>query len=92
MRKTYQNSNRYRFATAPQAFRKVKRDTIAIIPASMLPFTNTIQQVLSNLPKGSVFLCHAKENTKQRRVLERVETAFRQYGHAVTILPMEQVI
>jgi hypothetical protein len=92
MRKTYQHPNRYRFIHPPQALRKAKQDTIVIIPASMLPLTKTIQQVLSNLPKGSVFLCHAKENTKQRRVLERVEAAFRQYGHAVTILPMEQVI
>jgi hypothetical protein len=33
-----------------------------------------------------------KENTKQRKVLERVQEVFRQLGYAVTLLPMEQVI
>ena len=81
----------YHFTKPSQALLKARLDNIAIVPASMLPFTDTIQQVLNSLPKGAVFLCHAEENTRQRELLERVEETFRQQGHLVTNLSMEQV-
>jgi peptidase E len=70
---------------------KARLDNIAIVPASMLPFTKTIQEVLTNLPQRAVFLCHAEENTRQRKVLERVEKTFRQQGHVVMNLSMREV-
>lgn len=81
----------YRLTNPPKALVKARLDNIAIVPASMLPFTKTIKQVLNNLPKGAVFLCHAEENTRQRKLLERVEETFKQQGHAVMNLSMEQV-
>jgi hypothetical protein len=56
------------------------------------PRMEILQEQLRKLPHGAVFLCHAKENTRQRRVLERVEAVFRQDGYAVTMFPMEQVV
>src|SRR5262249_21629073 len=82
---------RYTRANPPKALRKAQLDKIAIVPASMLPFTTTIQQVLTNLPKGVVFLCHAEENTRQRKLLERVEETFRAHGHTVMNLSMREV-
>jgi hypothetical protein len=70
---------------------KARLDNIAIVPASMLPLTGAIQEVLTNLPKGVVFLCHAEENTRQRKVLERVEETFRKQGHTVRSMSMEEV-
>jgi len=81
----------YQFTKPPKALLKARLDNIAIVPASMLPFTKTIQQVLNNLPKGAVFLCHAEENTRQRKLLERVEETFKQQGHVVRSMSMEQV-
>jgi hypothetical protein len=89
MRQQYKNS--YQFAKPPQALLKARLDNIAIVPASMLPFKEALQQVLTTLPKGAVFLCHAEENTRQRKVLERVEETFRQQGHVVRSMSMEQV-
>jgi hypothetical protein len=89
MRQQYKNY--YQFAKPPKALLKAKLDNIAIVPASMLPFTKTIQQMLTNLPKGAVFLCHAEENTRQRKLLERVEETFKQQGHVVKNLSMEEV-
>jgi hypothetical protein len=43
------------------------------------------------MPRGQVFLCHTKENTKQKQILERVQAVFARLGYAVTLLPMEQV-
>ena len=84
MRKTYQNSYRYRLSNPPQVLLKVRRDNIAIIPASMLPFKGIIQEHLSKLPHGAVFLGFIKENTRQQKVLDQVGAVFQQHGHAVT--------
>ena len=90
MRQQYKNY--YRFTKPPKALLKAKLDNIAIVPASMLPFKKTLQELINNLPQGAVFLCHAEENIRQRKLLERVEEVFRQYGYAVILLPMEQVL
>jgi hypothetical protein len=38
-----------------------------------------------------VFLCHAEENTRQRKLLERVEEAFREQGHTVRSMSVREV-
>jgi len=81
----------YHFTKPPQALLKARLDNIAIVPASMLPFTKILKEKVNTLPKGTVFLCYAQENTRQRKLLERVEETFRQQGHAVMNLSMEQV-
>jgi hypothetical protein len=58
----------------------------------MLASKESLKEKVNTLPRGEVFLCHTKENTKQRKVLERVKEVFRHLGYAVTLLPMEQVI
>jgi hypothetical protein len=87
-----QHKNYYPFVKPPKALLEAKLDNIAVVPESMLPFKKTLQELINTLPQGSVFICHAEENTKQKRVLERVEAIFRQDGYAVTMLPMEQVV
>ena len=89
MRKQYKNY--YRFTKPPKALLKARLDNIAIVPASMLPLQKTVQELIHALPQGAVFLCHAEENTRQRKLLERVEETFRQQGHAVMNLSMEEV-
>jgi hypothetical protein len=70
--------NQYRLTTPPQALVHARLDNIAIVPASMLPFKQALQELINNLPAGAVFLCHASENTRQRKLLEVVGEAFRQ--------------
>ena len=82
---------RYRLTTPPKALLKARLDNIAIVPASMLPLTQTLKEKVNTLPKGGVFLCYAKENTKQKRILERVEETFREQGHAVKSMSVGEV-
>ena len=89
MRQQYKNY--YQFTKPPKAILKARRDNIAIVPASMLPMKETLQELINALPQGAVFLCHAEENTRQRKVLERVEETFRQQGHAVMNLSIGEV-
>jgi hypothetical protein len=88
MRKTVRSQ--YRFINPPKALSHARLDNIAIIPASMLPFRQALQELVNNLPEGAVFLCHSQENTRQRRLLERVGQAFREQGHAVVNMPLER--
>jgi hypothetical protein len=73
-----------------KALLKARLDNIAIVPASMLPLTETLKEKVNTLPQGGVVLCYAAENTRQRKLLERVGETFRQHGHAVMQLPIEQ--
>jgi len=91
MRYSYNRGYRYRLTNPPKALLKARFDNIAIVPASMLPFTKTLKEKVNTLPKGSVFLCYAKENTRQRKLLERVEETFRHQGHLVKNLSMGEV-
>jgi hypothetical protein len=91
MKKVYKRSYQYRCTHPPKAILKAKLDNIAIVPASILPFKKTLQELINTLPQGAVFLCHAEKNTRQRKLLERVAETFRQQGHAVMNLSMEQV-
>ena len=92
MRHVFTRPYRYRFTHPPKALRKAQLDNIAIVPASMLPLKGSVQHLLTNLPQGAVFLCHATANAKQKQVLERVGEVFKQQGHVVTTLSLEQVV
>jgi len=80
---------RYRLTRPPKALLKARLDNIAIVPASLLPLPQTLKERVNTLPKGGVFLCYAAENTRQRKILERVGETFREQGHAVINLPTE---
>jgi hypothetical protein len=87
----FHRSYRYRLTNPPKALLKARLDNIAIVPASMLPLTETLKEKFNTLPKGGVFLCYAQENTRQRKILERVEATFREHGHVVRSLSMREV-
>jgi len=89
----YRNKNpfQYRLINPPQALFKARLDNIAIVPASMLPLAKIVKEKVNTLPKGGVFLCYVQENSRQRKILERVEEGFRQQGHVVRSMSMREV-
>jgi hypothetical protein len=87
MRQQYKQSYRYRLTHPPKALLKARLDNIAIVPASMLPLPPLLKEKVNTLPKGGVFLCYAQENSRQKKILERVGEAFREKGHVVTHIP-----
>ena len=91
MRYRYNRGYRYRLTDPPKAILKARMDNIAIVPASMLPLTNILKERVNTLPKGGVFLCYAQENSRQRKILERVGETFREHGHTVRSLSMGEV-
>jgi hypothetical protein len=91
MRYRYKKPFRYRLTNPPKALLKARMDNIAIVPASMLPLTETLKERINTLPSGAVFLCYARENSRQRKILERVEETFREHGHAVKSMSVGEV-
>jgi hypothetical protein len=91
MRYSYKKPFGYRLTNPPKALLKARMDNIAIVPASMLPLTETLKEKLNTLPKGGVFLCYAKENSRQRKILEQVGETFREQGHAVQSMSVVEV-
>jgi hypothetical protein len=91
MRYRINRSYQYRLTNPPKALLKARMDNIAIIPASMLPLTKIVKEKVNTLPKGGVFLCYAQENSRQRKILERVEESFREHGHAVKSMSVGEV-
>ena len=91
MRNTYRKPYQYTLTNPPKALLKARLDNIAIVPASMLPLPQTLKEKVNTLPKGGVFLCYAQENSRQRKILERVGETFREHGHTVTSMPVGEV-
>jgi hypothetical protein len=91
MSNIYPKPYRYRLTNPPKALVKARLDNIAIVPASMLPLTKILQEKVNTLPHGAVVLCYAEENTRQRKLLERVGETFREHGHVVRSLSMQEV-
>jgi len=91
MRYRINRSFRYRLTNPPKAILNASLDNIAIVPASMLPLTPLLKEKVNTLPKGGVFLCYAQENSRQRKILERVGETFRDHGHTVRSMSVGEV-
>ena len=83
---------RYRLTNPPETLLKARLDNIAIVPASLLGLKALWQTTANTMPQGGVLLCHSQQNTRQRKLLERVGETFRQQGHAVMNLPIEPAV
>ena len=86
----YNRGYRYTITNPPKALMKARMDNIAIVPASILGLKALWQTAANALPQGGVLLCHSQQNTRQKKLLERIGETFRQHGHAVMNLPVEQ--
>jgi esterase/lipase len=91
MRYRYNRSFRYRLTNPPRALLNAQMDNIAIVPASMLGLKALWQTAANTLPKGGVLLCHSQQNTRQRKLVERIGETFKQQGHVVRSLSMREL-
>jgi hypothetical protein len=91
MRYRFNRGYRNTLTNPPKAIRDARLDNIAIVPASLLGLKALWQTAANTLPQGGVLLCHSRQNTRQRKLLERVEESLKQHGHSVMNLPVEHV-
>jgi hypothetical protein len=91
MRWRYTRPNRYRITNPPKALRNARLDNIAIVPASLLPLKALWQAQANTLPERGVLLYHSQKNLRQRKILASVAEVFKEHGHPVMNLPLEQM-
>jgi hypothetical protein len=91
MRQTFTRPYRYRITHPPKALRNARLDNIAIVPASLLPLKEIWQTQANNLPERGVLLYHSQKNMRQRKILASVAAVFKEHGHPVMNLPLEQL-
>src|SRR5881227_721524 len=73
----------------PHALQKARLDNIALVPATLLPLKGTYQPLANRLPTGSV-LC-VPGTQKQRTIMATVTTFFKDHGHTVITMPLENI-
>ena len=75
----------YRFTRPPRALRRrrVTRDNVALVPASLLPYKAHWQRLANELPAGSVLVCVPMDEDRPRRPYLAVARALRQQGMTV---------
>jgi len=79
----------YRIGNPPRTLQKARLDNIALVPASLLPLKGTYQPLANRLPTGSV-LC-VSGTQKQRTIMATVTKFFKDHGHAVFTMPLENI-
>ncbi len=77
----------------PQALRRpqVQLDTIALMPASLLPRKAEYQALANQLPTGDILLILPPPESRERPTMERVAQLFRAKGRHVTVLTEERL-
>ena len=78
---------------APQALRRpgIKLDTIALVPASLLPFKDQYQAIANRLPQGTVLLVLPRQKSRARQLLVSLATGFAARGHQIATRTAEEV-
>ncbi len=82
----------FRFNNPPVSLLKAHLDNIAIVPASLLPFKSTWQEIANNLPQGSVLICHSPTNTKQKKLLDSISSDLISKGRSVVNISTEGIV
>src|SRR6266849_2877799 len=77
------------FTEPPARLKKARLDNIALVPASLLPLKGTYQPIANRLPTGSVLCIPGTQ--RQQRILATVTKFFRDHGHTVITLPLENI-
>ncbi len=77
----------------PRALRrpKVQLDTIALVPAHLLPRKAEYQAIANALPQGDILVVLPPSDSRERPTMERVAQLFRAKGRHVTVLIEERL-
>jgi hypothetical protein len=75
----------------PRALTRAPFDSLALVPASLLPFKVTWQRMASELPIGSILLTLPDSRSPRSDVLAQIKASFEATGRAVTIRPASEI-
>ena len=77
----------------PRTLRRpqVRLDTIALVPAHLLPKKAEYQALANALPTGDILLVLPPADSPERATMQRVAATFRAKGRHVTVLTEERL-
>ena len=77
-----------RWCRPPRALRRpgVHLDTVAIVPAHLLPCKTTYQAIANTLPRGAVLIVLPTADTPEKRLLQTAAQRFQAKGRHVTTI------
>jgi len=74
-----------------RALKRARFDNLALVPAALLPFKATWQQIADDLPMGSILIILPASASSHRDALERIKTSFEGTGRMVKTLPASEI-
>src|SRR3954452_6572873 len=83
--------NRYAFTKPPRAFRRVRPDNLALVPASLLPFKAVHQQLANGLPAGTTLIVMPEAPGKPGQTFGNVATQIRAKGHQAEVVSSDRL-
>jgi hypothetical protein len=75
------------FSTPPRAFKRAKRDNLALVPGSMLPYMEQWQDMANELPVDGVLIVVPDGNVAQKTILLAIAKLLAREGHQVRVVP-----
>ena len=81
-----------RFSRPPQALRRAKPDSVALVPASMLPYKKQYQALASQLPRSSTLIVLPEAENRRSKTLAAVRTTLQARGHRVVSLARSSLL
>ena len=82
--------NYYRFTRPSPRIRRAKRDNLALVPASLLPFKSQWQAIANGLSHNGVLIILPVGEGRHYKTLNIVASLLKADGHQVTTLPAHQ--
>ncbi len=65
----------------------VQLDTVAIVPAHLLPCKTAYQAIANTLPRGAMLIVLPTADTPEKRLLQTAAQRFKAKGRHVTTIP-----
>ena len=75
----------------PRTLKRAKFDNLALVPASLLTYKATWQQLANELPVGSTLITLPASASPRSEALERIKASFEATGRSVKILPASEI-
>lgn len=75
----------------PRAVRKAQLDNVALVPASLLPYKATYQQIANAQPPGTTLVVLPLGSHGQRRTMRLIAARLKATGHRVQMLTSEAI-
>jgi hypothetical protein len=83
----------YHITRAPAVLRHIRKDNIALVPASLLKSQKAkYQMIANNLPAGGILICETPQKPRITRILCKVASFLREQGHFVKTLPYSMLV